>query len=283
MESSAASGLEQATPAVGPVRLADALGWGSAALGAPMTLAPRRFLDAIGVKDDPKTVAWTLGVGVREYLATLNIIANRQRRIGMWSRVAGDSMDLALLANAYRHKRADGDRLRTAMGVVAGLWALDLFTAVQLTRADGANVRDGSRSSGTGVDHDTGGGPNRVRTAVTIRRPEDEVRQAFGQFAWSAFDAAALEASGEVRFAQAPGDRGTEVHLDHDPGGGIGATAAKVVGKAPDQAINDELRRFKALVETGVLARSETSPEGPSSARQIFHKRQPAQPVGEDA
>jgi len=65
-------------------------------------------------------------------------------------------------------------------------------------------------------------------------------------------------------------------------GGGIGAVAAKAVGKAPDQLINDDLRRFKALLETGVLARSETSPEGPSSHRQIFHKRQPAQPLGKD-
>jgi hypothetical protein len=74
--------MSPSTPAVGPVRLADALGWSSSVLGAPMTVAPRRFLRAIGVEDDPKAVAWTVGVGVREHLATLNIVANRQRRIG---------------------------------------------------------------------------------------------------------------------------------------------------------------------------------------------------------
>jgi uncharacterized membrane protein len=119
---------------------------------------------------------------------------------------------------------------------------------------------------------------------VTIRRPQEHVRVAFHTFAWSAFDPAVLEESGDVRFTEAPGDRGTEVHLDHVPqasGGNVGAAAAKLLGKSPDQTINDELRRFKALVETGVLARSETSPEGPSAARQIMHKRQPAQPVGE--
>jgi hypothetical protein len=267
-------------PAVGPVRLADALGWGSAALGAPMTFAPRRFLRAIGVEDDPKAVAWTLFVGVREYTATLNIVANRQRRIGIWSRVAGDTMDLALLAAAHRHRREDATRLARAGAVVGGLLALDLFTAVRLSQADGAFTTDGEGSTGAGVQHDTGGTSTRVRTAVTIRRPEDEVRQAYAEFGWSAFDAAALEASGEVRFAPAPGDRGTELHLDHDPGlGGVAALAAKAVGRAPDQQIEDELRRFKALVETGVVVRSETSPEGPSAARQIFHKRQPAQPV----
>lgn len=273
-------------PAVGPVGLADALGWSSSALGLPMTVTPRRFLRAIGVDDDRKAVAWTLAVGAREHIATLNIVANRQRRIGMWSRVAGDTMDLGLLAAAYCHKQKDAIRLQRAMGVVATLLAADLFTAIQLTRADGANVRDGSHSTGVGADHDTGGGPTRVRTAVTIRRAEAEVRQAFHDFDWTAFDPAALEASGDVRFRPAPGDRGTEVHLDHEPaarGGAVGATAAKVIGQAPDQRIGDELRRFKALVETGVVARSEKSPEGPSSARQILHKRQPAQPVGEDA
>jgi hypothetical protein len=279
------SSARGSSPAVGPVRLADALGWGSSVLGAPMTVTPRRFLRAIGVEADGKTVAWTVGVGLREHLATLNIVANRQRRIGMWSRVAGDTMDLALLAAAYRHKLEDGTRLRTAAAVVGGLLAADLFAAVQLTRADGATVRDGSDSAGVGIEHDTGGGPSRVRTAVTIRRPEEDVRRALRDFHWTAFDPAALEASGELRLTPAPGDRGTEVHLDHEPGvrgGAVGATAAKLTGQAPDQRIGDELRRFKALLETGVVVRSETAPEGPSSARQLLHKRQPAQPVGDD-
>ena len=121
---------------------------------------------------------------------------------------------------------------------------------------------------------------------MTIRRPQEEVRRGFREFSWTAFDPRALEASGEVRFTPAPGDRGTEVHVDHEPkapAGALGATAAKLVGRAPDQAMSDELRRFKAQLETGVLARSDNSPEGPSSARQIWHKRRPAQPVPEGA
>jgi uncharacterized membrane protein len=70
---------------------------------------------------------------------------------------------------------------------------------------------------------------------------------------------------------------GTKVHpLDHEPtakGGAVVAVLAKAVGKAPDQQINDDLRRFKSRAETGVLAQSETSPEGPSARRQIWHKR----------
>jgi uncharacterized membrane protein len=281
MKTSAQSESALSAPAVGPVRLADALGWGSSVLGAPMTFAPRRFLRAIGVQDDGKAVAWTLFVGAREHLATLNVVANRQRRIGMWSRALGDAMDLTLLGQAYRHKRRDANRLRGAMGIAAGFLAVDLFTAIQLSRADRAHVSAGQDSVGRGVEHDTGGGPTRVRTAVTIRRPEERVRQAFRDFQWSAFDASQLEREGGVRFAAAPGDRGTEVHVDHEPGATGGAVAvalARAVGKSPDQAINDDLRRFKALLETGVIPRSDTSPEGASARRQIFHKR-PAQPV----
>ena len=270
-------------PAVGPVRLADALGAASSVLGAPMLLTPRRFLRGIGVEDDAKAVRWTLFVGVREHLATLNVLAMRQRRIGMWSRVVGDTMDLSLLMAAHRTRKADGERLRRAMAAVGGFLAIDLFTAIQMTRAEVERVPDGAWSSGEGADHsDEGGGPVHVRTALTIRGSEEEVRQAFRDFEWSALDAEALEASGELRFVPAPGDRGTEIHLDHEPevrGGTLGAVAAKAVGQSPDQKINDELRRFKALYETGVEVRSEKSPEGHSAARQL--KQRPAQPVGE--
>jgi hypothetical protein len=283
MTSSASTRSALSAPAVGPVRLADALGWSSSVLGAPMLLVPRRFLRAIGVSDDGKAVAWTLGVGVREHVATLNIIANRQRRIGMWSRVAGDTMDLVLLLQAHRHKRRDAGRLRGAMGFVGGILALDAYTAIALSRADRVHVRDGDGSTGVGVQNDAGGGPTQVRTAITVFRDDDEVRREFRAFHWRAFDAAELERAGQVRFVPAPADRGTEVHLEHEPairGGAAGAVLAKTVGRAPEQDINDDLRRFKARVETGVLAQSETSPEGPSARRQIWHKRQPAQPVG---
>jgi uncharacterized membrane protein len=268
-------------PAVGPVRLADALGWGSAALGTPMLVSSRRFLNTIGVEDDPKAVRWTLFVGAREFLATLTIVANRHRRIGAWSRVAGDTMDAALLMAAFAHKRRDARRLRGAMGAVGAIMAADLYTAVQLTRAEGGHIRDGSGSTEHEHESDIEVPPGHVVTAATIRRPEDEVRRAFEAFDWSVFDPAEVISAGAVRFTRAPGDRGTEVHIDFKPDSN--PLLAKVVGQAPDQKIHDDLRRFKAIVETGVVARSEKSLEGPSATRQIFHKQRPAQPVGKDA
>ncbi len=197
----------------------------------------------------------------------------------MWSRVVGDTIELALLGAAWRDKRADADRLRGAAAIVGGLWVVDLVTAVALSRADHTMVRDGSSSEGRGTDHEDDDGPTRLLTALTIHRSEEEVRRGLGAFAWSALDPTALERAGELRLVAAAGDRGTELHLDHEPpvaGGAVGAVAAKAAGRSPDQAISDELRRFKALL---VIPASETSPAGASAARQILHKRQPAQPV----
>jgi uncharacterized membrane protein len=79
--------------------------------------------------------------------------------------------------------------------------------------------------------------------------------------------------------APAPGEQGTELHVDLEyeaTGGAIGEAAAKLTGNDPLQAVRDDLRRFKQFVETGEIARSPGTPEGHSAARHLT--QQPAQP-----
>jgi len=269
---------------VGPIRLADALGVASLALGTPMVTVPRRLLRAIGIRPDAKPVAVTVAVGTREFVAAGTILAMRHRRVGAWSRAYGDLIDLGLLATAFRNRRVNGPRVAGAAATVGSILGLDFLTAVRLSRAEGAHIEAGSSSQGTGALHDTAGGAARVRTAVTIRRPTEYVRDAFRTFGWSAFDPAAVEAAGKVRFTTAPGTRGTEVHIDHDPrvaGGALGATAMKLIGQSHAQKINDELRRFKAVLETGVEPRSEKTPQGNSAFGQVFQR--PGQAVASGA
>lgn len=74
------------------------------------------------------------------------------------------------------------------------------------------------------------------------------------RIAWRSLPDAEIPNSGEVRFRPAPGDRGTEivVRLRYEPpAGAVGKTVAKLAFEEPDQQVREDLRRFKAIMETG--------------------------------
>jgi len=268
-------------PGVGPVRRADALGLASIALGAPMLLSPRRTLEFSGIRADRRAKTILIGVGVREFVAAVTILGMRHRRVGCWSRVMGDTMDLGLLGSALFTRRERTVRLLGTIAFIASVFGSDLITALELNKAEGVGVPDGSESQGEGAPPEEDHGPTHVRTAVTILGSEEDVCSAARAFEWSAFDLNALEASGRARFVAAPGDRGVEFHIDYEPpvrGGRLVGQALKLGGMSPDQTINDELRRFKALFETGVEPRSDKTPAGFSARGQIFQR--PGQPSG---
>jgi hypothetical protein len=50
------------------------------------------------------------------------------------------------------------------------------------------------------------------------------------------------------------------------PGGRLGATVARLLGEEPHQQVEDDLRRFKQVLETGEVVRSTAAPRGPSPA-----------------
>ncbi len=110
-----------------------------------------------------------------------------------------------------------------------------------------------------------------VRAAITIRRPQDEVSAA-----WKAFGGDIAE-SGSVRFAPAPGDQGTEIHVEVDQG--LIDRLKGFFGDEPAMDVKDELRRFKQRVETGEVTRSDGVPEGELAERKL--KQRPAQPLDE--
>jgi uncharacterized membrane protein len=103
------------------------------------------------------------------------------------------------------------------------------------------------------------------------------------RIAWRSVDGASIENSGLVEFVAAPGGRGTEVHVALEyaaPGGSLGSVVAKLFGEEPAQQVSDDLRRFKQLVETGEIARSDGAPLGTRSAN-AAHQRD-AQPLRGD-
>jgi len=119
-----------------------------------------------------------------------------------------------------------------------------------------------------------------AKAAITVLCSRDELQRLWGSSEYRPEYIANADAA--VEFKAAPGDRGTEIHvnLEYDaPGGKLGDIVAKFAGSAPLPKVKDDLRRFKAQVETGEIARSDATPEGESAERKL--KQRPAQPPTE--
>jgi uncharacterized membrane protein len=115
------------------------------------------------------------------------------------------------------------------------------------------------------------------KAAITVLGSPEEVRRRWEDGSQSDY---VDSADAQVSFKPAPGDRGTEIHVDLGsgaPGGKLGEMAAKLTGKEPLAKVKDDLRRFKARFETGVIPRSEGTPEGELAERKL--KQRPAQPL----
>ena len=306
----------------GPPRenIAKGLGVFSFALGIPQVLAPGRVNRMIGVRDDATTRMWMRAVGAREIAAGVGIFSQRHPAEWLWARVAGDTMDLALLGSALRGKSRRPGRTLAATGAVAGAFAADLVDSVKLSRGKAPSAAQAQDAKGI-----------HVRAATTVRRDRDELYafwrdlERFPQFmahledvkatgpdrsrwrasgplgmsvewdaeitedvpgeriSWRSTEGAKVENSGTVRFLPAPAEQGTEVHIElrYDvPGGTVGSLLAKLFGEEPAMQIKDDLRRFKQIVETGEIARSDGAPEGQLNKRQL--KPRPAQALPDD-
>jgi uncharacterized membrane protein len=86
--------------------------------------------------------------------------------------------------------------------------------------------------------------------------------------AWRSLAGADVDSAGSVHFQAAPGGRGTEVKvvLKYDPPGGIvGAAIARLFGEEPSQQIEEDLRRFKQVMETGETATTAGQSSGRSA------------------
>ena len=74
-----------------------------------------------------------------------------------------------------------------------------------------------------------------------------------------------MDPVGEIRFAKAPGDRGTEVHVSMKyvpPGGKLGHLLASMLGDNPKRLIREDLRKFKRIMELGELPTIIGQPHG---------------------
>jgi uncharacterized membrane protein len=292
------------------LQLSRGLGWFSIALGAAEVMAPAAVARIAGVNENERSHSIIRTLGAREISNGVAILADPSSAARVWSRVAGDAVDLGFLGAALRAERSDGNRLGLATAMVAGVTLLDVIAAQRLGSRNGA--AQAARRATAGV---------RVEQVITINRPIEQVYNFWRNFenlprfmrhleevtvlggrrsrlrakapagltveweaelireqehdwiAWRSLPGSQIENSGSVRFERAPGARGTELRVQlqyRPPAGSLGRVFAWLFGEEPSQQIADDLRRFKQLLETGEIPLS----DGPGLWR-------PAQPPAE--
>ena len=289
------------------------LGLASVALGAPMLLRTDEVAKVAGLDDDPSWRPLIRAVGVRELVAALLLLAGGHRSV--WFRVAGDAMDLALLGAAVPDRSGERERrVRRATAFVAGVTLLDLVAALRREQDQHGPGRPGplrlqatvtvNKTQEEAFDfwHDLTNLPrfmghlesvthapgSTLRSHWVARAPLGRVswdaeitsEERGRRLAWRSLPGSRIDYSGTVHFAAAPGDRGTEVKvvLHYDvPGGRLGRAVAKLFGEEPEQQVRDDLRRFKQVLETGDIVRSDGLPRGTQANKQAAQR--PAQPL----
>jgi uncharacterized membrane protein len=113
------------------------------------------------------------------------------------------------------------------------------------------------------------------KASITVFHPQGDVERL-----WSDPACGPSEIEGSVEFRRAPGDRGTEIHIqiaDSARPGKLGEAMHRLRGSDPLAHAKDELRRFKQLIETGVVAQSDGTPGG--ERVDAKRRQRPAQPV----
>jgi len=272
-------------------KMALALGFFSIGLGLSQILAPKKVSKLAGVKSKERTMR---SFGMREVATGIGILSSRNPAPWIWARVAGDAMDLASLGTAMRSRRTDKRRIVATAAAVAGVAALDVLCTRKLTKNGAHKTIDITKAItidrspedlyefwrnfenlplfmnhlktveclGENLSHWEANGPAGTTVKWDAELTGDIPNKSV---AWRTTQGKLVDHSGSVQFEQAHGGRGTVVKVKlqyHPTGGVVGAKVAKLFGEAPEQQIAVDLRRFKQLMETGEVSRTEGQSAG---------------------
>jgi uncharacterized membrane protein len=290
-------------PSTSAKRLAKGLGWFSIGLGLAELLAPRAIANISGVSNEHTGLIRLYGL--REIGSGITIFAQEKPTEGVWSRVVGDAIDLASLGVAASKPNAKLGRVAFATANVLAVTTLDVMCAMQLS--NGANR--GIHASGSCIVNrppeevysfwrnfqnlprfmrhlesveDLGDGRShwKVRGPAGMEVEWDAtiIADVPGEvITWRSLEDSDVDHAGAVRFERAAGGRGTivKVNIEYNPiGGVIGATVAKLFGEEPEQQLDDDLRRFKQVLEVGEVVVSDATLLGTG-----YMEQRPAQPA----
>jgi uncharacterized membrane protein len=275
--------------------VAQGLGWFSVALGLAETIAPRGMASLIGVRygiRDRNFLRSPL-FGPRELAAGLGILTQSKRAAWLWGRVAGDAIDLGMLASALTSRRNDRARVAGALAAVLGVTAVDCACALEFTQAEGFSPTLRTLRKSIWVNRPRGEAfsfwrrfenmPRFMQHLESVEELDEQrsrwrARGPFGRtlewqsiiereqpeslISWKSLENAEIENSGTVNFESGPGGRGSIIHVElryRPPAGELGRIVAKFLGKDGERMLEDSLRNFKQILETGEIIQSDAS------------------------
>lgn len=111
--------------------LARNLAFFSLTLGLAEVFAPRQVARLIGVSEEHEKTLQLFGL--REIASGLGIMQGKPAYF-LWSRVAGDILDLGMLAAASKSDRSDRRRVEGAMAAVAAVTVVDILASLLHSR-----------------------------------------------------------------------------------------------------------------------------------------------------
>lgn len=119
-----------------PDSVAQGLGWFSLALGLTELLAPQRITQALGMEGKEALVR---AYGAREIGSGI-LSLSVDKKLGLWSRVAGDGLDIATVMTALRPGNPKRDNVVVALALLLGITAVDLIDAQATTVRHGRDA-----------------------------------------------------------------------------------------------------------------------------------------------
>jgi uncharacterized membrane protein len=292
--------IADADRGTGGESLADFLGLFSIGLGLAELTMPGVMSRVVGIdhEDDQNRTVMRL-MGMREISHGVAILSKQQPAKAVWSRVAGDMLDLALLGKALSNPNNSRGRTLFATANVLAVTALDVMAARQLSSQP-------QTSANAGADE----GIIKTKRSITVRKPVEEVYAFWRQLenlpqfmrhlesvsvlderrshwiakapagqtvewdaeitedtpneaiAWRSAPGSQIYNAGRVQFEAAPGNRGTEVRVafEYDPPfGKLGSKVAMLFREEPGQQVQDDLRHFKQVMEIGEIVLSDAT------------------------
>ncbi|HEX6600276.1 MAG TPA: SRPBCC family protein [Gemmatimonadaceae bacterium] len=279
--------------------LADFLGFFSIGLGLAQVLAPKGMSKLCGVADADGNARLMRFMGLREISHGIAILSRQQPEKAVWSRVAGDTLDLAMLGKTFANPENNRAMTLFATANVLAVTALDVSCAKQLSKQPRTIANEGADE-----------GIIRTKRSITIQKPVEEVYAFWRDFqnlpqfmihlesvtvtgqnrshwkakapagksvewdatmtedrpneliSWRSDEDAPVYNAGSVHFRRAPGNRGTEVRveLEYDPPfGKLGSKVAMLFREEPGQQVQDDLRHLKQVMETGDIVVSDAT------------------------